>query len=100
MHWCRKKIVTLHQVYKVGKLWLKVCWTDSFSGKSPVFTLTEGQTPMLFACIFAPKAIGTGIRHFAKVPSLFRSLAIPLLGWIITMAYALFLFSFLNKSKF
>ena len=78
MHRCQKKCVSLQCDLGDNKSWQNAYRISSFSRKSPVFDLTEGQMPMLFAYMCC-NGTSIGIRHSGEVPSLLRSLAIPLL---------------------
>ena len=66
-----KKCVSLHRDLKDNKSWQNAYWISSFSRKSPVFDLTEGQIPMLFAYM-CYQCTSIGIRHIGEVPSLLK----------------------------
>lgn len=71
MHRCRKKSVSLQRDLGDNKSWQNAYRISSFSRKSPVFDLTEGQMPMLFAYMCF-KCTSIGIRHSGEVPSLLQ----------------------------
>lgn len=66
-----KKCVSLHRDLEDNKSRQNAYWISSFSRKSPVFDLTEGQMPMLFAYMCC-NGTSIGIRHSGKVPSLLK----------------------------
>lgn len=71
MHRCQKKCVSLQCDLGDIKSWQNAYRISSFSRKSPVFDLTEGQTPMLFAYMCC-NGTSIGIRHSGEVPSLLK----------------------------